>query len=76
MLGELVFLVQDDEFALSELIRTSSLPCFTTDVALRYRYRGSDEGRINIPIADPEVNVAFHLIATERGASKTARLFV
>lgn len=70
------FLVQDDEFALSELIRTSSLPCFTTDVALRHRYRGGDEGRINIPIADPEVNVAFYLIATERGASKTARLFV
>ena len=69
------FLVQDDEFALVELIRTSSLPCFTTDVALRHRYRGGDEGRINIPITDPEANVAFYLIATERGASKTARLF-
>ena len=69
------FLVQSDEFALSELIRTSSLPCFTTDVALESRYRDADEGRVTVPIADPEVNVTFYLVATERGTEKAARLF-
>ena len=28
-----------------------------------------------VPITDPEANVTFHLIVTERGATKTARLF-
>ncbi|MDO4290395.1 MAG: LysR family transcriptional regulator [Eggerthellaceae bacterium] len=69
------FLVQGDEFALSELIRTSSLPCFTTDVALESRYRDADEGRVSVPIEDAEVNVTFYLVATERGAKKAACLF-
>ena len=69
------FLVQDDEYALSELIRTSTLPCFTTDVAVERRYRDVGGDRVMVPITDSEANVAFYLIATERGASKTARLF-
>lgn len=68
------FLVQDDEFALAELIRTSTLPCFTTDVALERRYRDAGEGRTMVPITDPEANVSFYLAATERGAEKVARL--
>lgn len=69
------FLVQDDEFALTELIRSSSLPCFTTDVALRQRYRGADEGRVCVPITDPEANVSFYLVACEGREDKVARLF-
>ncbi len=69
------FLVQDDEYALSELIRTSTLPCFTTDVAVERRYRDVGDNRVMVPITDPEANITFYLIATERGASKTARLF-
>ena len=69
------FLVQDDEFALAELIRTSSLPCFTTDVALERRYRDVGEGRAMVPIADPEASVSFYLVAAKKSAEKVARLF-
>lgn len=69
------FLVQDDEFALAELIRTSSLPCFTTDVAIEHRYRDLDPDRVNIPITDPEVNVSFWLAARADAAEKVGRLF-
>ncbi len=56
------FLVQTDEFAFRELVKESSLPCFTTDLA--------DEGedilgrRIVIPVTDPEVNVTYYIIHT------------
>ncbi len=54
------FLVQTDEFAFRELIRESSLPCFTTDLV------EDDESifvnRISIPITDDEVNVMYHMI--------------
>ena len=69
------FLVQDDEFALAELIRSSSLPCFTTDVALRQRYRGADEGRVCVPITDSDASVSFYLVAGEGREDKVARLF-
>ena len=69
------FLVQDDEFALTELIRTSSLPCFTTDVALERRYREVGGSRVMVPITDPEANVSFYLVAAEKSTQKVARLF-
>lgn len=54
------FLVQTDEDVFNELIRESSLPCFTTDyiVAGRNPYRH----RIAIPIKDEAVNVQFYLM--------------
>ena len=69
------FLVQDDEFALTELIRTSSLPCFTTDVALERRYREVGGNRVMVPITDPEANVSFYLVAAKKSMQKVARLF-
>ncbi len=68
------FLVQDDEFALAELIRTSTLPCFATDASLERRYRDPGENRVSIPIADPEVNVSFWLVARKEAADKVSRL--
>lgn len=67
------FLVQDDEFALAELIRTSTLPCFATDVSLERRYRDVGENRVSIPITDPEVNVSFWLVARKEAADKISR---
>lgn len=57
------FLVQSDDFSLAEIIRQSSLPCFTTDAAIRAGFHDAVEDRINIPITDPEVNVSFYLVA-------------
>lgn len=68
------FLVQDDEFALAELIRTSTLPCFATDASLERRYRDPGENRVSIPIADSEVNVSFWLVARKETADKVSRL--
>ena len=69
------FLVQDDEFALSELIRTSSLPCFTTDVAVDRRYRDVGGDRVMVPITDPEANVSFYLVAPAKSNDKVMHLF-
>ena len=69
------FLVQDDEFSLAELIRTSTLPCFATDVSIERRYRDLGENRVSIPITDPEVNVSFWLVARKDAADKVSRLF-
>ena len=52
------FLVQTDIATFDELVRASSLPCFTTD------YGQNQSGypqRVNIPLADAEANVTFYL---------------
>lgn len=57
------FLVQTDEFTFTELIRSSSLPCFTTD------YVSLDEtvykDRVQIPIVDAEAQVTFYLLVRD-----------
>lgn len=56
------FLIQTDEFEFEELVRTSTLFCFSsnkaTDVAQAWN------GRKRIPLMDPEVNVTYHLITS------------
>lgn len=54
------FLIQTDEFELEELVRTSTLFCFTTNLS-----KDSKEllkNREIIPITDKEANVRYHLI--------------
>lgn len=67
------FLVQSDDFSLAEIIRQSSLPCFTTDAAIQNGFREVENDRISIPITDPEVNVSFYLAGVP--AQKTEKLF-
>lgn len=62
------FLVQTDVDAFEELVKASSLPCFSTDYR-RQLYAGFGQmplthydGRVNIPLTDPEANVTFYLI--------------
>lgn len=62
------FLVQTDDFAYTELIRESSLPCFTTNLA-----RDTSNllhNRIIIPVTDPEANVQYHLLMLRGKAIK------
>ena len=54
------FLVQTDDFAFQELVYESTLPCFTTNLAADNS--GMLQGRIVIPITDPEATVTYHLI--------------
>lgn len=53
------FLVQTDRFELEELIRESSLPCFTTNLVVDNK--GFLADRIKIPVTDSEANVTYYL---------------
>ncbi len=53
------FLVQTDQFEYEELVRESSLPCFTTNLVEDSRSLLAD--RIKIPVADLEANVTYYL---------------
>lgn len=50
------FLVQTEEDVFDELVRASSLPCFTTDYG---RFRNYPD-RVNIPLTDAEAHVTFY----------------
>ena len=58
------FLVQTDPFALEELIRESSLPCFSTNLS-RNR-RGLLKDRIEIPISDPSAHITFYAVFPQK----------
>ena len=53
------FLVQEETFAFDELVKSSALPSFTSDLASQ---RGGEvTNRIRIPISDEEANVTYYL---------------
>lgn len=54
------FLVQPDVYAFDELVKSSSLPCFTTDYFLS---QDGYPGRINIPLTDEEAHTTFYIIS-------------
>lgn len=56
------FLVQPDDAVFGELVKASSLPCFTTD----YRNLEAHPDRINIPLEDEEAHVTFYRAERER----------
>lgn len=60
------FLLQEEEFAFQELIKSSSLPCFATDYYDIGRWK-ADYGRVAIPITDTEANVTFYIIRRGNG---------
>lgn len=68
------FLVQTNDFELEELIKTSTLLCFVTDVV-----KPSPEiyhDRAIVPISDPEANVTYHIISRthKQGLAKFLQL--
>lgn len=64
------FLVQTNEFEFEELIRTSSLPCFTTNPANIHKNLLAD--RRIIPITNPEANVIYSLVCHSRNKAYAA----
>ena len=58
------FLVQTDEFTFNELVRSSSLPSFTTDYV--HKDERTYENRIHIPIADVAAHVTFYVLVSDR----------
>lgn len=61
------FLVQTDNAAFDELVRASSLPCFTTDYG--QLQRGYPD-RVNIPLRDADAHVTFYLSERAKRAQK------
>ena len=54
------FLVQPDNFALAQLIKNSTIPCFTTNLVNdMHEYL---QGRITIPIRDKEAHITFYMV--------------
>lgn len=60
------FLMQPDVVVFEELVRASSLPCFTTDYG--HLQVGYPE-RVNIPLADEEAHITFYLASRVPGAA-------
>ncbi len=54
------FLVQTDAAVFNELVRASSLPCFTTDYG-QLQHTVTTPDRVNIPLTDAEAQVTFYL---------------
>ena len=54
------FMVQTDSSVFDELVRSSSLPCFTTDYG---QLRSGYPNRINIPLKDEEAHITFYVSA-------------
>ena len=57
------FLVQTDSSVFDELVRASSLPCFTTDYG---QLQGGYPERVNIPLTDTAAHVTFYIASRER----------
>lgn len=54
------FLVQTDAAVFDELVKASSLPCFTTEYGSYWHKAYPD--RVHIPLEDAEANVTFYLL--------------
>ena len=62
------FLVQTDASVFDELVRASSLPCFTTDYG---QLQSGYPERVNIPLQDPEAHITFYVIMrSDQGAMR------
>ena len=60
------FLIQTDDFEFRELVRASTLLCFSSNKATDLEQ--TLKGRKLIPLTDPEVNVTYHLIGSSENA--------
>lgn len=67
------FLTQSDRFSFNELVRASSLPSFTTDLAKKYLE--TEDSRIEVPISDPEASVTYYLICLKESQKEFRSLF-
>ena len=66
------FLEQED-IAFEELVRSSALPNFVTDVVLRRE--GNPTNRVNIPILDEEANVTYYCLCKTSGQTDFGAFF-
>lgn len=67
------FLTQSDRFSFNELVRSSTLPSFTTDLAKKYLEPESN--RVEVPISDPEASATYYLVCLKKAKQEFHGLF-
>jgi DNA-binding transcriptional LysR family regulator len=66
------FLLQNERFAFEEIVKSSALPHFVTDISLSSR--DSDKNRVVIPITDPEAAVTYYAVCRNDIKDELSRL--
>lgn len=71
------FITQEEAETLKDLVNSSSLPTFVTDIAQKSKNYVTYEqkGRVSIPILDDEVNVTFYIVCRKENYSKLHEIF-
>lgn len=67
------FLTQSDRFSFDELVRSSSLPSFTTNLANKFIDSGAD--RVDVLISDPDASVTYYLVVKKEQRKMFRGLF-
>lgn len=67
------FLTQSDRFSFNELVRSSTLPSFTTDLA--NKYLETENLRVEVPVSDPDASVTYYLICLKDSFKEFRTLF-
>ena len=65
-------LVQTEQEDFQELVQASALPCFLSDLAMRWS--GKPENRVVIPVLDPEATAVYYFICKKENCKKLAAL--
>ncbi len=69
------FLVQTERYSFEELISSSVLPCFTTDLVNTDTAARLAQGRVSVPIEDDEVNVTYYMVCKRENRKMFSRIF-
>ncbi len=67
------FLLQNDIDSLDELVRSSSLLSFATNITMRKFH--TEDGRIRVPFSDPEAAHEFYLICKQENYPRFEKIF-
>lgn len=70
------FITQEEAEKLKDLIESSNLPTFVTDIAQKSKnfVTYSQNDRVSIPILDPEVNVTFYFVIKKENLEKFGKI--
>ena len=68
------FLVQNERFAFEELINSSILPCFVSDLSIQRDGKPAD--RVIIPVLDQEASVTYYTVCLRNTLPKVQKLFL
>lgn len=74
MMPDSRFLLQDDQFSFNELVQASSLPSFTSDLAIKYL--GKPQKRVIVPIKDIEATITYYLVCKKNKRKDFQNLFL